>query len=94
MKNFLGQKILLLTAHPDDESFAAAGTLFNNYKAGGWNVLICASYGEKGTSHLKKKIPSAKFKLVRKKELLSAARLLHIAPVHFMGVPDGQVKKK
>jgi len=93
MKNFLGQKILLLTAHPDDESYAAAGTMFENYKADGWNVLVCASYGEKGTSHLKKQITSAKFKQIRKKELLRAAKLLHIAPVHFIGVPDGKIKQ-
>lgn len=93
MKNFLGQKILLLTAHPDDESYAAAGTLFKNYQAGGWNVLVCASYGEKGTSHLNEKISSEKFKQIRKQELLRAAKLLHIAPVHFIGVPDGKIKQ-
>ena len=42
------KKILLVFAHPDDESFAAAGTVAKYVKAG-WEVdLICATRGEKG----------------------------------------------
>ena len=93
MKSFLGQKLLFFTAHPDDESYVAAGTIYKNYQAGGWNVLVCASHGEKGTSHLKKKVPVSKFKKVRGKELRKVAKLLHIAPVHILGFPDGRIKK-
>ncbi|XOU94735.1 MAG: PIG-L deacetylase family protein [Candidatus Kerfeldbacteria bacterium] len=92
MKNFLGNKILILTAHPDDESYVAAGTIFKNYQGGGSTILVCASYGEKGTSHLKKKLSVNKFKKVRNQELLKAAKVLHIDPVHIIGVPDGQVE--
>jgi LmbE family N-acetylglucosaminyl deacetylase len=93
MKNFLGQKLLFITAHPDDESYAVAGTIYKNYLAGGWNVLVCASYGEKGTSHLKKKVPVFEFKKIREKELKKAAKLLHIAPVHILGISDGKLRK-
>jgi len=91
-QDFLGQKILLLTAHPDDESYAAAGTIYKNYQAGGWTVLVCATYGEKGTSHLKKKISATELKKLRKREMTKAAKLLHIAPTHFIGLPDGKVR--
>jgi len=93
MKSFLGQKLLFFTAHPDDESYAAAGTIYKNYQAGGSNILICATYGEKGTSHLEKKIATEKFKKLRYQELKKAAKYLHISPVHILGFPDGSVKK-
>ncbi|MFA6098578.1 MAG: PIG-L family deacetylase [Patescibacteria group bacterium] len=93
MKFVLGKKILVFTAHPDDESYAAAGTLYKNFKQGGENYLFCASLGEKGKSHLKKEISELKLKRVRKKELLAAGRILHIKKIVFAGVPDGKIQK-
>jgi len=93
MKNFLGKKILFITAHPDDESYVAAGTIYKNYKVGGKNILLCASLGEKGKSHLKKPLTVAQLKIVREKELRSACKLLHIESLLILGLPDGKLGK-
>lgn len=91
MKSFLGKKLLVVTAHPDDESYAAAGTIYRNNKEGGKTVLICATLGEKGTSHLKRRLSMNQLKNMRKKELLGAAKFLGISRVHLIGLPDGKV---
>ena len=46
--NILGRKIVWLFAHPDDECYLAAGTIYENYRNGGENYLICATAGEQG----------------------------------------------
>lgn len=93
MKNFLGKKLLFITAHPDDESYMSAGTIYKNYQMSGQNMLLCASWGEKGRSHLKKPLTASQLKIIRRKELLAAAKFLHIKPVLTLGLPDGKVKK-
>ncbi len=93
MNEFLGKRILVLTAHPDDESYAAAGTLYKNYAMGGQTALLCATFGEKGTSHLKKELSTKALKKIREKELQQVCQCLHIATWHILGVPDGEVAK-
>lgn len=90
--DFLGKRIIVLTAHPDDEGLAA-GTMYENHKVGGETFLICATYGEKGKSHLAKPMSDAALKKVRKEELLRAAKILKIDEVAFLGLPDAEVKK-
>ncbi|TAK96977.1 hypothetical protein EPO05_00420 [Patescibacteria group bacterium] len=90
--SFMGKEIIVFTAHPDDESYAMAGTIFKNHLAGGRNVLICASLGEKGTSHMKKVMSSRQVGLLRKKELKLAAGFLHVSKLFTLNLPDGQVR--
>ena len=91
-KYFLGKRIVVLTAHPDDEGLVA-GTMYANHKAGGTTFLICATYGEKGKSHLAKLISDAALKRIRKEELFNAAKILKIDKVIFLGLPDAAVKE-
>jgi LmbE family N-acetylglucosaminyl deacetylase len=91
-KYFLGKRILVVTAHPDDEGIAA-GTMYENYKAGGETFLICATYGEKGKAHLDRPVSDAALKRIRKNELLKAAKILHIKKVFFLGMPDTGVRE-
>jgi LmbE family N-acetylglucosaminyl deacetylase len=91
-KSFLGSRIVVFTAHPDDEGLAA-GTMYENHRAGGETFLICATYGEKGKSHLAKPVSDAALKRVRKEELLRAAKILKIDEVIFFGLPDAHVKE-
>lgn len=88
---FLGKRIVVFTAHPDDESLAA-GTMFENHKAGGETFLICATAGEKGKSHLTKPVTDAQLKKIRRDELLHAAKILKIDKVIFFGFPDASVR--
>jgi len=81
----------VFTAHPDDESYTAAGTIYKNYEAGGKTILVCASFGERGTSHLKKSISPSKVKKMRREELIRAAKILHIEKLLFLGLPDAHI---
>ncbi|HUC31355.1 MAG TPA: PIG-L deacetylase family protein [Candidatus Paceibacterota bacterium] len=91
-KHFLGKRIVVFTAHPDDEGIAA-GTMYANHKAGGETFLICATYGEKGKSHLTKPVSDTALKKIRRNELLKAAKVLKIDEVIFLGLPDAAVKE-
>lgn len=92
-KTFLGKKILILTAHPDDESYAAAGSIYKNHQRGGQNFLICASFGEKGSSHLKKPISENQLKKIRFRELKRSGKIIHLEKIWVLGLPDGGIKK-
>ncbi len=91
-KHFLGKRIVVFTAHPDDEGIAA-GTMYANNKAAGKTFLICATYGEKGKSHVVKPVSDAALKKIRRDELLKAAKILKIDKVIFLGLPDAAVKE-
>lgn len=91
-QNFLGKRLLVLTAHPDDEQLAA-GTMYANHKAGGQTFLVCATAGEKGKSHLKKPVTDAALKKIRKEELMEAADILKINKVIFLGLPDAHLRE-
>jgi LmbE family N-acetylglucosaminyl deacetylase len=91
-KSFIGKRIVVFTAHPDDEGIAA-GTMYKNHQAGGETFLICATYGEKGKSHLDRPVTDAALKNIRKNELLAAAKILRIDEVIFLGLPDAGVRE-
>lgn len=59
---------------------------------GGQNMLLCASWGEKGSSHLKKSLTISQLKKLRQKELKRAAYFLHIKPMLNLSLPDGKLK--
>lgn len=84
------KKLLLVFAHPDDESFITGGTVAK-YAELGWHIeLICATRGEAGN----KGIYSSKEKIqdIRTQELLNAKSVLGIHAVHFLDYKDGQLK--
>lgn len=91
MKNFLGKTLLVFTAHPDDETFGMAGTIWKNQAKGGRTFVICATYGEKGSSHLKRPVSEKRLKAIRKRELLQAARFLKVSRVYPLKLPDGKL---
>lgn len=81
------QSLLVVLAHPDDESFPMGGTLAK-YAAEGVRVsLICATRGEAGIPGLS---PEATGQL-RERELRAAAAALGLAEVRFLGYHDGQL---
>lgn len=87
----LGRRLLIITAHPDDEAFLCAGTAWQNHRAGGQTALVCATLGEKGSSFLKHPITEAKLKTIRHQELQAGADAAHIKPVTLLHLPDGQL---
>jgi LmbE family N-acetylglucosaminyl deacetylase len=87
----LGQKILFVTAHPDDESYMAAGTMRRNDAAGGRSYVACATFGERGRSHIKGKVTKRELRMVRKKELRAASRFLRVSALLTPGLPDTEM---
>lgn len=90
----LGQRILVITAHPDDEAFLCAGTAWQNHQTGGQTALVCATLGEKGSSHMPRPVTAKQLKAIRRRELLNGARLAKISPVVCLGLPDGGLPQR
>jgi N-acetylglucosamine malate deacetylase 2 len=79
------RKILVILAHPDDESFPIGGTLAK-YAAEGVEIkLVCATRGEAGIPEMQPE-PAGQ---VREAELRQAARVLGVQEVQFLDYLDG-----
>lgn len=93
MESLLGKRLLFITAHPDDESYLAAGTMRKNSRARGVNVLVCATYGEKGASHLSRPTTPSQLKTLRRKELVAVSKFLRVKKLYALNLPDGGVEQ-
>ena len=79
--------LMVVIAHPDDESFPIGGTLAKYSAEGARIVLVSATHGEAGIPGLS---PSETAKL-REAELKSAAQVLGISRVIFLDYVDGKL---
>lgn len=84
--------MLLVFAHPDDESFTSAATIAKYAKLG-WEInLICATRGENGeTGPLGNKTPE-ELGIIRTKELENAASYLGVSTITFLKYIDGTLE--
>ncbi len=89
----LGKHLFVIVAHPDDEGYLVSGTSYLNHRAGGRTTIICATLGEKGSSHLAEPVSPAKLKAIRKQELLAATKHARVTKLHILGFPDGGVRR-
>ncbi len=80
--------LLALFAHPDDESFAAGGTLARYASQGARVVLACATRGEAGIVHDEAACCPEDMGRTREEELRCACRVLGIAELRFLGYRD------
>ena len=83
--------LLLVLAHPDDESMGTGGLILRHTRAGIPTNLVCATYGEKGWMG---KPPGAKeedLREIRAGELEEAAAALALTAVVLWDYPDGGV---
>ena len=83
--------LLVVMAHPDDESMGTGGIILRHTRNGVATNLICATYGEAGWMG---KPPGAKqedLPEIRAKELEEAAAALAIDGVELWDYPDGGV---
>jgi LmbE family N-acetylglucosaminyl deacetylase len=88
------KRLLLVFAHPDDESFSCGGTVAKYVKAG-WRVdLICATRGEEGSRGPYVKLPQEKLGDIRQKELQKAGITLGINSITFLGYRDGTLSSQ
>lgn len=86
------KKLLLIFAHPGDESFAAGGTIAKYAKAG-WEIhIICATSGEAGPRGQYTYRKKEELGNIRLHELNTAGKVLGIGAVETLGYPDGKLK--
>lgn len=80
--------ILCIWAHPDDETWAAAGIMANAVGQGQNVICVTATRGEKGVTDAKR-WPSSQLGAIRTQELESALRVLGVSEHHWLGYIDG-----
>ncbi len=78
--------ILVITPHPDDAEFGAAGTVARQVRNGRQVVYVVCTNGDKGTTDINLK--PDRLALIRQKEQNAAADVLGVREVLFLGHPD------
>jgi LmbE family N-acetylglucosaminyl deacetylase len=84
------QRVLVVTAHPDDSEFGAGGTVAKLVKDGCEVTYLIVTNGNKGSSD--RTMTSERLVAIRVEEQRQAARTLGVARVEFLGYPDGEVE--
>lgn len=82
------RRLLLIFAHPDDESVFAAGLACRTVAEGGVAALCTATPGESGKVGDPPVCARDRLGAVRQAELMAACAELGIAPVRVLGYPD------
>lgn len=80
--------LLVILAHPDDESFGPGGTLAKYAHHGAAVHYLCGTRGESGTVDAERLNGYADVAELRTAELACAAKELRLAGVHFLGYRD------
>ncbi len=78
--------VLVVTAHPDDSEFGAAGTLAKWIKQGKEVVYVVCTNGDKGTSD--PTIKPEELAKIREREQRAAAKVIGVREVVFLGYAD------
>lgn len=86
-------KALFVFAHPDDESFAAGGTIASFVKKGFSVMLVTATRGEAGQLGDPPVCTQQELPKVREQELRAAAKILGISRIYFLDFIDGTLHK-
>lgn len=84
--------ILSVWAHPDDETFTAAGIMATAVKNGQNVICVTATKGEAGVQD-PSRWPADTLGEVRTAELMDALSVLGVDNHHWLGYKDGQCKK-
>ena len=79
-------EVMVISAHPDDSEFGAAGTVAKWTREGRRVVYVVCTSGDKGTSD--PDLTPEALKTIREREQREAAELLGVAEVVFLGLPD------
>ena len=79
--------LLVVVAHPDDESFGTGSVLAKAHADGWRTTVVCATRGEAGETTFDVDDLGA----VREQELRDAARILGVDEVRVLGYADGAV---
>ncbi len=83
------QRILVVTAHPDDVDFGVAGSVAAWTKAGTAVTYCIATDGDAGGSD--RSMPRPTMAALRRREQTAAAAEVGVDDLHFLGYPDGRL---
>jgi LmbE family N-acetylglucosaminyl deacetylase len=83
-------RILVITAHPDDVDFGAAGTVAGWTEAGIEVTYCVVTDGAAGGSD--PSVTRAEMAVIRQAEQTAAAKQVGVHDVRFLGYPDGQLE--
>jgi LmbE family N-acetylglucosaminyl deacetylase len=83
------ERILVVTAHPDDVDFGAAGSVAVWTHAGVEVAYCIATDGDAGGSD--RSVSRTEMAVVRREEQREAARVMGVSDVTFLGFPDGRL---
>jgi LmbE family N-acetylglucosaminyl deacetylase len=86
--------LLVVMAHPDDESMGSGGLILRHTRAGIPTHLICATYGEKGWMGKPLGAKEEDLAQIRVSELEAAAAALALSGVELWDYADGGVIKE
>src|ERR1700682_4314527 len=80
------QRVMIITAHPDDSEFGAGGTVAKLTREGKTVTYCILTNGNKGSSD--RTMTPERLAAIRAEEQQSAARVLGVETVDFLGLPD------
>lgn len=83
------QRILVVTAHPDDVDFGAAGTIAGWTDAGIEVTYLVVTDGDSGG--FDRSVPREEIPGIRRAEQREAAKCVGVEDVRFLGYPDGRL---
>ena len=83
---FNKSEIMVISAHPDDSEFGAAGSVAKWTREGKRVVYVVCTSGDKGTDN--PDIPPQQLAKIREKEQKEAAAVLGVSDVVFLRYPD------
>ncbi len=84
------QRVLIISAHPDDPEFGAGGTVARWARQGAHVTYVIVTDGSKGSAE--PGMTSAELIAIREAEQRAAAEILGVAEVIFLGYEDGRVR--
>src|SRR5712692_3711415 len=84
------QRVMVITAHPDDSEFGAGGTVAKLVREGKQVTYCILTNGNKGSSD--RAMTPERLVVIREEEQRSAARVLGVETVDFLGFPDCELE--
>ena len=84
------ERVMVITAHPDDSEFGAGGVVAKHVKEGREVTYVIATNGNKGSGD--RTMTPERLARLREGEQRNAARVLGVERVEFLGYEDGEVE--
>src|SRR2546425_10703947 len=84
------QRVMVVTAHPDDAEFGAGGTVAKMVRQGREVTYVVVTSGNKGSSD--RTMTPERLARIREAEQRNAAQTLGVERVVFLGYEDGEVE--